>query len=180
MLERMLGAARLNVHTFEDVENDPSATTQAMLVVIIVSIAAAIGGAGELFTEGGNILWGLVIGIAGGLLRWALWALVVFFVGTTILKTPQTHATWGQVARCTGFAQSPGVLQVFIFIPIVGPLIAFAASIWQLVAMVIGVRTALDYDSTWRAVGVVVIGFLIVVVPLLIIMALLLAPAAMQ
>jgi hypothetical protein len=46
--------------------------------------------------------------------------------------------------------------------------------------MVVGVRTALDYESTWRAVGVVVIGFLIVVVPLLIIMALLLAPAAMQ
>lgn len=180
MLERMIGAAKLNVHTFEEVEHDPGAMGQAMLVVIIVSIAAAIGGAGELFAEGGNPLWGLVIGIAGGLLRWALWALVVFFVGTTILKTPQTHATWGQVARCTGFAQTPGLLQIFLFVPIVGPLIAFAASIWQLVAMIIGVRTALDYDSTWRAVAVVVIGFLIVVVPLLIIIGLLIAPAAMQ
>ena len=44
MLARMLGAARLNVHTFEDVENDSAATKQAMIVVIMVSIAGAIGG----------------------------------------------------------------------------------------------------------------------------------------
>jgi len=36
-----------------------------------------------------------------------------------------------------------------------------AASIWMLVAMVIAVRQALDYKSTWRAVGVVVTAFLI-------------------
>ena len=34
-----------------------------------------------------------------------------------------------------------------------------AGSIWQLVAMVVAVRQALDYESTWRAVGVVVVGF---------------------
>ena len=36
----------------------------------------------------------------------------------------------------------------------------FAASIWQLVAMVIAVRQALDYTSTGRAVAVCVLGFL--------------------
>jgi len=30
----------------------------------------------------------------------------------------------------------------------------------MLVAMIIAVRQALDYQSTWRAIGVVVIGFL--------------------
>jgi len=40
--------------------------------------------------------------------------------------------------------------------------IAFiVAAIWMLVAMVIAVRQALDYKSTWRAVGVVVTGFLV-------------------
>ena len=37
----------------------------------------------------------------------------------------------------------------------------FAASIWMLVAMVIAVRQALDYESTLRAVGVCAIGWLI-------------------
>ena len=35
------------------------------------------------------------------------------------------------------------------------------AAVWMLVAMVIAVRQALDYKSTWRAIGVVVIGFLV-------------------
>ena len=35
------------------------------------------------------------------------------------------------------------------------------ASIWMFIAMVIAVRQALDYQSTWRAIGVVVIGFLV-------------------
>lgn len=33
------------------------------------------------------------------------------------------------------------------------------ASIWQLAAMVVAIRQALDYTSTWRAVGVAVVGF---------------------
>jgi hypothetical protein len=35
------------------------------------------------------------------------------------------------------------------------------AGVWMLVAMVIAVRQALDYQSTWRAVGVCLIGWLI-------------------
>ena len=35
------------------------------------------------------------------------------------------------------------------------------AGIWMLIAMVIAVRQALDYKSTWRAIGVVIIGFLV-------------------
>ena len=165
MLARMLGAARLNVHTFEEVEADSSATLQALLVVVLVAIASAIGGLGA----ASNPLLGLVTGVIYGLVSWALWALVTFLVGTTLLKTPETNANWGELARTTGFAQSPGVLRVFGFIPGIGPIIVFAVTLWQLVAMVTAVRQALDYESTWRAVGVVVIGFVIVIVPLAII-----------
>lgn len=164
MLERMLGAARLDVRTFEEVENDENATMQAMLVVVIVAIAAVIGSVFQL----GNPLGGIIFGLIAGIVRWAVWALITFWVGTTILNTPQTNASWGQLARVTGFAQTPGVLQVFGFIPVIGGIIGLIAAIWQLVAMVIGVRQALDYTSTWRAVGVVVIGWLIVIIPLLI------------
>ena len=33
-------------------------------------------------------------------------------------------------------------------------------TVWMLVAMVVAVRQALDYTSTWRAIGVVVLGFI--------------------
>ena len=59
MLARMLGAARLNVHTFEDVESDKGATMQAMIVVVLVSIAIGIGG----LVAGESPIRDLVVGI---------------------------------------------------------------------------------------------------------------------
>ncbi|MFQ6028548.1 MAG: YIP1 family protein [Dehalococcoidia bacterium] len=161
MINRMIGALRLDVHTFEDVENDESALGQAVLVVVIVAIASAIGG----LLSADNLIQGLIFGIIYSLVSWALWALITYVIGTTILKTPETHATWSQLARTTAFAQSPGLFRIFAFIPLIGGVIVFIAFVWQLTAMVIAVRQALDYQSTWRAVGVVLIGFIVVIIP---------------
>ena len=168
MLSRMIGAALLRTATYEDVEHDPAATLQAFLVVIIASVAAGIG----LFLfEGGNLVSGIGGGVARALIGWGFWALVTFLVGTTILKTPATQASWSQLARGTGFAQTPSILQIFVFIPVMGPVIGFAAFAWWLIAMVIAVRQALDYTSTLRAVGVVLIGLIIMVIALSIVFA---------
>ena len=154
MIKRMIGAAKLDIAIYEEVEADTSATRQAMAVVVLVALATGIGTLGS----GGPV--GLVVGIVAGLGLWALWAWITYFVGTTLLKTAETEANWGQLARTLAFAQSPGVLKVFGFIPVLGPLVFAIASIWQLVAMVIAIRQALDYTSAWRAAGVAVIGFI--------------------
>ncbi|MSQ22176.1 MAG: hypothetical protein EXR53_02560 [Dehalococcoidia bacterium] len=166
----MLGAAMLRVSTFEKVEADTKATRQAMLVVAIVALATGLG----TVVSGG--VAGLVSGFVVGLLGWALWAWITFFIGTTIFKTPQTHANWGEMARVLGFAQSPGVLKVLGFIPGVGPAIFVIISVWQLAAMVIAVRQGLDYTSTWRAVGVVLVGFIPYVVLIVVVQSLLSGP----
>ena len=127
MLNRMLGVIRLDVHTFEDVENDSGATLQAMLVVVIVSLA---GGIGTFLAGEASLVWGIGGAIVRALLFWALWAWITYFVGTRLLKTAETHANWGQLARCTGFAQTPSVLGIFVFIPFIGPIIAFAGGPW--------------------------------------------------
>ena len=46
------------------------------------------------------------------------------------------------------------------FIPVVGPIVFLLATIWQFAAMLIAIRQALDYTSTWRAFGVALIGFI--------------------
>ena len=43
----------------------------------------------------------------------------------------------------------------------VAGIVNFVAIIWSWLAMVIAVRQALDYKSTWRAVGVTFIGFIL-------------------
>ncbi len=162
MLARMLGAVRMNVDTYEDVEGDRSATWQAMAVVVIVSICTGVGVmlSGVISGEESVDILRLVFGVILGIVGWALWALVTWIVGTTVLKTPATDADWGQLARGTGFAQAPGIFRIFVFVPGVGGLIGLLALIWQIACMIIAVRQCLDYTSTWRAFFVVVISLI--------------------
>ena len=161
MLSRMIGAALLRSETFEEVEADSSAMVQALIVVIIVAIAGAIGN----FLSGeGDIVSALIFGIVFSIVSWAVWALVAVFVGTKILNTEDTEADWGQVARCTGFAQTPGILSVLVFIPWVGGLFLLASLAWKIAAMVVAIRQSLDYTSTLRAFFVILISFIPVLI----------------
>ena len=154
MVDRMIGASRLDVHIFEEVEADTSATRQALSVVFLVALATGIASMGTIGLRG--LLVGVVVAVAG----WAIWAWIIYFIGTKILPEHETHADWGQLARSLGFAQSPGVLRVFGVVPGVGSIIFLVVSVWMLVSMVIAVRQALDYTSTLRAIGVVLLGFI--------------------
>ena len=66
--------------------------------------------------------------------------------------------------RTVGFSSSPGVLRVLAIIPMLGNILNIIIGIWMLVAMVIAVRQALDYNSTWRAVGVCFIGWIVQII----------------
>lgn len=153
--ERMVGAARLDVHVYEEVEADRTAMGQAMAVVVLSSIAAGVGS--------GFTLGNLLAGAIGALIGWFIWAFLTYLIGTKLLPQPQTRADPGELLRTIGFSASPGVLRVFGLVPILGGLIVLIAEVWMLVAMVIAVRQALDYTSTWRAVGVCVVGWLVLV-----------------
>ena len=154
MLRRMIGAATLNVHVYEEVEADKSATWQAFGVVVLVALVSGIG---FLFTGG---ISGLIGAIIFALIGWGLWALIIYWIGSTLFRTSRTKADWGQLLRTLGFAQSPGVLRIFGLIPIIGPVIFFATILWQMATTVVAVRQALDYTSTLRAVGVVLVAFI--------------------
>ena len=156
MVNRMIRACRLDVHLFEEVEADSSATRQALLVVGLAALAIGIAS----FALGTTGLVGLFLGVVTAIAGWALWAWILYLIGTKILPSPETHADWGQLARTVGFAQSPGIFRVFGVLPVVGWIIFLVVSVWMLVAMVIAVRQALDYTSTLRALGVVLLGFI--------------------
>ncbi len=155
LVDRMVRASKLDANLYEEVEADKSAMSQAVAVVVLSSIASGIGTISVLGIKG------LIIGTVSALIGWFVWAFLVFIIGTKLLPEPQTKSDMGELLRTIGFSSSPGVLRVFGFIPLVGPIISFAAGIWMLVAMIIAVRQALDYKSTWRAIGVCAIGFII-------------------
>jgi hypothetical protein len=155
-VDRVVGAARLDARVYEEVEADTGATGQAMAVVVAAALAAGVGS----LRDGGV---GAVAAVVAGLVGWFAWAFVTWLVGTKLLPEPTTSADVGQLLRTIGFSASPGLLAVFGIVPILGGLVRFVAWVWQLVAMVVAVRQALDYTSTGRAVLVCVIGWILYV-----------------
>ncbi len=159
LVDRMIRAAKLDVNLYEEVEADKTATRQALLVVLIYSICAGIGsGLAMVWDEGvGRFFLSLFVGLISALVFWLIWSLITYLVGTKFFKGPKTKATYGELLRTIGFAATPGVLLIFVFIPFVGVIISFLVWIWMLVAMVIAVRQALDF-TTGRAIGTVLVG----------------------
>lgn len=156
MIDRMIGAARLDQQVYEEVEHDRSATGQAMLVVIIGAIAGGIG------ALNGGVL-ALLVGIIASLVGWAAYAFAAYWVGTNLFKGPHTEATWGQLLRTLGFANTPRLLLVLGVIPVVGIFIGLAVLVWTLIATVVAIRTALDFD-TGRAIATAIVSWLVLLV----------------
>ena len=152
---RVIRAAKLDANLYEEVEADKSALGQAVLVVILSSVAAGLGSIG---TAG---ISGVLIGTIMALVGWLIWSYLTYIIGTKIFPTPETKADYGELLRTLGFASSPGLIRIIGIIPGLAGIVFIIAGIWMLITMVIAVRQALDYQSTLRAVGVCVIGWII-------------------
>jgi hypothetical protein len=153
--QRLIGALALDSTIYEEVEADRTATGQALGVVLMSSLAAGIGSRGL----GGTTLPGIVFISMIALIAWAAWALVVFQIGARLLPEPQTRADVGELLRTIGFASAPGLLRVLgIMSAATIPVFAITA-VWMLAAMIVGVRQALDYRSTTRAIVVCGLGW---------------------
>jgi len=152
---RIIRAAKLDVTLYEEVEADKGALGQAVLVVILSSVAAGLGSIGKAG------LSGVLIGTIMALVAWLVWSYLTYLIGTKILPTPETKADYGELLRTIGFASSPGLIRIIGIIPGLAGIVFIISGIWMLITMVIAVRQALDYHSTLRAVGVCVIGWII-------------------
>ena len=160
--ERVLGAMQLKAAAFEDVEHDATATGQAAAVVLLASIATAVG------WSSASGQFAIVRSIIGALVGWGLSAVLIWLIGTRLLPGRKTEADLGQLLRACGFAQAAGILHVVAIVPGGWVFSLFVIGIWVLIANVIAVRQALDYDSTSRALAVCAIAWVAQVVILLI------------
>jgi hypothetical protein len=154
MIDRMKGAAKLDADSYEEVEADSGATGQAAGVVVLVAVAQGIGAAGF-----GAV--GLIGGAVAALLGWLLWAGVTYLIGDKLLGGT---ATWGELLRTIGFAQTPGLFMILAFVPVIGRPVAVVVSIWVLIAGVVAIRQALDF-STGKAVATAILGWLVIAIP---------------
>ena len=153
-VNRIIRACKLDISLYEEVEADKSATIQAAIVVVLSSIAAGIG---AISLGASNFLMAPLL----SLVSWYIWAYLIYLIGAKLFPEPNTQADHGQLLRTIGFSSAPGLIRIFGFTPELMSITFIGSGIWMLIAMVIAVRQALDYESTWRAIGVVIIGFLV-------------------
>ena len=154
LFNRIFRAIKIDVELYEEVERDKSATIQAGLVVVLSSMAAGVG---ALQLGASNFLLAPIF----SLISWYVWAYIIYFVGVKLFPEKNTRSNHGELLRTIGFSSAPGLIRIFGFTPDLMTITFIGGGIWMLVAMIIAVRQALDYESTWRAIGVVIIGFLV-------------------
>ena len=152
-LERMKGAALLNVDVYEEVEADTSATGEAGGVVALVAVATAIGASG-------SGTFAVLAGVLSAFVGWLLWAGITYLIGDKLLGGT---ATWGELLRTLGFAQTPGLLLVLGIVPGLHVIVAVIVGVWTLVAGIIAIRQALDF-GTGKALLTALLGAIVVIV----------------
>jgi hypothetical protein len=141
MLQRMLGALRLDRAIYEEVEKDQKATGQAAFIVVATSAVA--GAVSFVLTRIGDAGDG-IFGAIGALIGWAAYAWLAYFLGTRLFPARETKADWGEVARTLGFASTPRFLYVFALIPGLAGFVQLVVGLWVLIATVIALQTSLD------------------------------------
>ena len=167
MVGRIIRAARLDPAVYNELERDLSASGQALLVVILASLATGIGNGIRLSMGGypGQAVAGLITGLIMAVIGFAVFVTLVYYVGTKLFGG---SATPGEILRTLGFAYTPQMLGFFAFVPVLGGLAVFIGTIWYWIAGVIAVREALDFD-TGKALMTIIVSAIAVVVALAIV-----------
>ena len=152
-LNRVIRAIKIDIELFEEVEKDKKATFQAGTVVVLSSLAAGVG---SIHLGVSNFL----IAPALSLISWYVWAYVIYFVGVKLFGGTKTKSNHGELLRTIGFSSAPGLIRVFGITPELMTVTFIGSAFWMLACMVVAVKAALDYDSLWKAFGVVVVSWL--------------------
>lgn len=154
---RFMGVLMLDSSTFEEIEADRHAAIQSVMVVLLVCLAGGFAALG-LGLAG---VPGFVAGAVVSLGAWLVWAAVITTIGTVTFPEQKTKSDLTEVLRVLGFAAAPGVFIAFAEMRTIAAPTLVLVSVWAIAAAVIGVRQALDYRSTSRAIAVCVVAWLL-------------------
>ena len=160
MVDRIVRAIRLDWTVFREIAQDREALKQAAIIVVVVSFLAALGGAGGLLiaqVDAGTAFLGFFVDwiVNGILIGWIGWSILTYLVGTILFKG-QTDIQ--EMLRVLGYASAPRLLGLLGFIPCIGWIFPFAGMILSLIAGVIAIREAMEFD-TGKAIVTVVISW---------------------
>ncbi len=153
MIDRIVRAIRLDWTVFSEIALDRGALKEAALIVAIVSFLSAVG-AGIARSSFGAFIgdW-----LAGILLGWIGWAIITYVVGTRMFNGDTDIP---EMLRVLGYANAPTLLGLLGFIRCIGWIFTLVGVLLALVAAILAIREAMDFD-TENAIVTAVIGWVI-------------------
>jgi hypothetical protein len=154
---RFTGALMLDASAFEEIEAHGNASMQSIATLLIACLAGGTAVVGLEMTGPAGFITGAIVVLGA----WLVWVSVIATLGTMVFAEPQTKSNLSELLRTLGFAAAPGVLLVFASMRAVAPFVVTLVSVWMIAAAVLGLRQALDYRSTARAIAVCVIGWIV-------------------
>lgn len=156
MIQRIIRTLTFDPHLFEEVEHDKSAMGQAILVLLLSSVATGLG----TLKIGG--VWGLIVATMISFIGWIVMAFLIYVIGTKLFPESHTRTSISEVIRVLGFASAPGIFRALAFLipSYLSALVLLIIWIWIFVAMVVATRQALDFKNTWNAIWVCVVGLI--------------------
>jgi hypothetical protein len=162
LVNRAINVLKADIPTFNEIEHDPGATTEAAIIVGVTGLIGALGSmaAGRQLQQLTESLGGVegmeqftsvlrstpvgasstalfISGLVGAFATWFVWSWLTAFVGTRFFGG---QGDTGEMLRVLGYARIP---QVLSFIPCVG----FLAAIWSLYLGFVAVREGMDLDN---------------------------------
>ena len=164
-INRVYRSVKIDPEVFNEVQKDKKATTSAAVVVVLSSLAAGIG-ASHLGVV--NFFFAPVL----SLVTWFVWAYIIFFVGVKLFPDFKTKTTQAALLRSIGFSSAPGMIRIFGFNEDLMTVIFIGSAFWMLACMIVAVKQTLNYESLWKALGVVIIAWFVQAFTLICILAL--------
>jgi len=154
---RFIGALVLDASAFEEIEADRHAAMQSVVVVAMVCLASGLAAMGPGAVSLASFTAGAIVSLGA----WLVWAAVIITLGTVTVPEPQTRSNLPELLRVLGFAAAPGVFIALAAMRAAAPLVLVVVTVWMIAGAVIGVRQALDYRSTPRAIAVCAVSWLL-------------------
>lgn len=164
LMQRIIGAFTFNRQTFREVENDPTFTSTAWLLVAVVAFLNQLGTRAGAENASGWLI-GAVVGTIFVVIGFAVGAWLIAWIGSSFFNA---EVTFEEMVRTLGLAYVWNIFGVIGVLAWISPTltcllspVTFLAAILGLVAWLIAANEALDLD--WgRTILVVIIGWIAV------------------
>jgi hypothetical protein len=182
--DRLGGVIALQRRAYEALQQDATATAQALLIVIFLGLANGIavittpvvtavpGMTNEIardlqavltFDTTERQLLALLAGVGGAIVSWYLSAWLLCFIGNRLAASEQAKVGGEEMRRLVGWGYAPSLAAFLTPIPVIGPLLATIGAFWALVTGIMAVRVAFNV-GIGKAIAIEIAAFLIVLV----------------